>query len=140
MQSLIARKALHKSVRGFASSATRAQAVPLEKPVLVKEFKIYRWVRPLLSYTSSAGKLMRGAKNPDEPSKKPELQSYKIDINQCGPMVRRPPPSLPLHGGTCSRRRPPRRSSTRSSRSKTRSTARSPSAARAARASAARAR
>ena len=45
MQSLIARKALHKSVRGFASSATRAQAVPLEKPVLVKEFKIYRWVR-----------------------------------------------------------------------------------------------
>ena len=51
MQSLIARKALHKSVRGFASSATRAQAVPLEKPVLVKEFKIYRWVRvyPLLN-------------------------------------------------------------------------------------------
>ena len=26
-------------------------------------------------------------KNPDEPSKKPELQSYTIDLNQCGPMV-----------------------------------------------------
>ena len=52
MQSLIARKALHKSVRGFASSATRAQAVPLEKPVLVKEFKIYRWVRFTLWFFS----------------------------------------------------------------------------------------
>ena len=51
MQSLIARKALHKSVRGFASSATRAQAVPLEKPVLVKEFKIYRWVRSKLWFS-----------------------------------------------------------------------------------------
>lgn len=27
------------------------------------------------------------AQNPDEPSKKPTLQSYKIDLNQCGPMV-----------------------------------------------------
>jgi succinate dehydrogenase (ubiquinone) iron-sulfur subunit len=25
--------------------------------------------------------------NPDEPAKKPVLQSYKIDLNQCGPMV-----------------------------------------------------
>ncbi len=27
------------------------------------------------------------SKNPDEPSKKPTLQSYTIDLNQCGPMV-----------------------------------------------------
>lgn len=30
--------------RSFASSAARAQAVPTEKPVVMKEFKIYRWV------------------------------------------------------------------------------------------------
>ena len=46
MQSLVARSgALKQSARGFASSAARAQATPLQKPVLNKEFKIYRWVR-----------------------------------------------------------------------------------------------
>ncbi|KAF9552431.1 succinate dehydrogenase iron-sulfur subunit [Agrocybe pediades] len=54
--------------RAFSSTTRRWQAVPQEKPVLMKEFKIYRW-------------------NPDEPEKKPELQSYKIDLNQTGPMV-----------------------------------------------------
>ncbi|KAJ3575397.1 hypothetical protein NP233_g1123 [Leucocoprinus birnbaumii] len=54
--------------RGFATTVRAAQAAPLQKPVLEKEFKIYRW-------------------NPDEPSKKPTLQSYKIDLNQCGPMI-----------------------------------------------------
>lgn len=56
------------SVRRFTSSAARLQAVPTEKPVLDKEFKIYRW-------------------NPDEPDTKPKLQSYVIDLNQTGPMV-----------------------------------------------------
>ncbi|KAI5991049.1 iron-sulphar subunit protein of succinate dehydrogenase [Pisolithus orientalis] len=60
--------ALRLSSRSFASSAARWQAVPAEKPVLQKEFKIYRW-------------------NPDEPDKKPMLQSYTIDLNQTGPMV-----------------------------------------------------
>lgn len=32
------------AVRTFASSSARRQAVPTEKPVLNKEFKIYRWV------------------------------------------------------------------------------------------------
>jgi len=32
-------------VRAFSSTARVAQAVPTEKPVLMKEFKIYRWVR-----------------------------------------------------------------------------------------------
>jgi hypothetical protein len=48
MQSL-ARQAVAPAMRqsfrrSFASSAARAQAVPTEKPVLMKEFKIYRWV------------------------------------------------------------------------------------------------
>jgi len=38
------------------------------KPPRYKTFKIYRY-------------------NPDEPSKKPHLQEYKVDMNQCGPMV-----------------------------------------------------
>ncbi|KZT25842.1 succinate dehydrogenase iron-sulfur subunit [Neolentinus lepideus HHB14362 ss-1] len=69
MQSL-ARSALRPALkaRSFATSATRAQAAAVEKQPLLKEFKIYRW-------------------NPDEPEKKPTLQSYTIDLNQCGPMV-----------------------------------------------------
>ncbi|KAI0717940.1 succinate dehydrogenase and fumarate r [Fomitopsis betulina] len=74
MQSLVARQAvlrptaLKLSSRTFATSSARAQAVPTEKPVLTKEFKIYRW-------------------NPDEPAAKPKLQTYSIDLNQCGPMI-----------------------------------------------------
>ncbi|KAG2095148.1 iron-sulphar subunit protein of succinate dehydrogenase [Suillus discolor] len=55
-------------MRSFASSAGRCQATPIEKPVLNKEFKIYRW-------------------NPDEPASKPTLQSFTIDLNQTGPMI-----------------------------------------------------
>lgn len=46
MQSLVAARTgvFRRSVRGFASSAARAQAAPVQKPVLNKEFKIYRWV------------------------------------------------------------------------------------------------
>ena len=52
MQSLVAArtsvlKQSRLAARGFASSAARAQATPLQKPVLNKEFKIYRWVRAL---------------------------------------------------------------------------------------------
>ena len=28
--------------------------------------------------------------NPDEPEKKPTLQTYTVDLNQCGPMVSPP--------------------------------------------------
>jgi hypothetical protein len=31
--------------RGFATTTRAAQAAPLQKPVVEKEFKIYRWVR-----------------------------------------------------------------------------------------------
>jgi len=46
-----------------------AQAAPggSSKPVLLKEFQVYRW-------------------NPDEPEK-PKYVSYKIDLNSCGPMM-----------------------------------------------------
>ncbi|KAI9465841.1 iron-sulfur subunit protein of succinate dehydrogenase [Lactarius psammicola] len=59
------RRLVHRS---FASSAITRQAVPTEAKSLNKEFKIYRW-------------------NPDEPQKKPELQSYTINLNECGPMI-----------------------------------------------------
>jgi len=55
-------------LRSFSSSAVARQAVPTETKPLNKEFKIYRW-------------------NPDEPQKKPELQSYTINLNECGPMI-----------------------------------------------------
>ncbi|GLB42976.1 hypothetical protein LshimejAT787_1204250 [Lyophyllum shimeji] len=70
MQSLLSRAPRlaprHLPARAFATTSARLQAEP--KPVLMKEFKIYRW-------------------NPDEPEKKPTLQSYHIDLNQTGPMV-----------------------------------------------------
>ncbi|KAK6640196.1 hypothetical protein RUM44_011882 [Polyplax serrata] len=39
-----------------------------EKKPLYKDFSIYRW-------------------NPDVPSEKPRMQTYKVDLNSCGPMV-----------------------------------------------------
>ncbi|PVF92567.1 succinate dehydrogenase and fumarate r [Serendipita vermifera] len=47
---------------------TQEPVTPTGKPPLMKEFKIYRW-------------------NPDEPEKKPTMQSYQVDLNQCGPMI-----------------------------------------------------
>ncbi|WVR08041.1 succinate dehydrogenase [ubiquinone] iron-sulfur subunit, mitochondrial [Kwoniella sp. DSM 27419] len=55
--------------RAFHATASASLATPAEtKPSQVKEFKIYRW-------------------NPDTPSEKPKLQSYKVDLGQCGPMM-----------------------------------------------------
>ncbi|KAI9335843.1 alpha-helical ferredoxin [Zopfochytrium polystomum] len=48
--------------------ATAAPSSPAAKPALEKTFQIYRW-------------------NPDTPAEKPRLQEYKVDLNQCGPMV-----------------------------------------------------
>lgn len=93
MQSLVARQAvlrptaLKLSSRTFATSSARAQAVPTEKPVLTKEFKIYRWVRGRSWSPERSGALICDLKNPDEPAAKPKLQTYSIDLNQCGPMV-----------------------------------------------------
>eukprot|EP01023_Acetabularia_acetabulum_P053356 TRINITY_DN596_c1_g2_i1.p1 TRINITY_DN596_c1_g2~~TRINITY_DN596_c1_g2_i1.p1 ORF type:complete len:286 (-),score=39.91 TRINITY_DN596_c1_g2_i1:245-1102(-) len=49
------------------TSATLQQLATIGKPTLNKEFLVYRW-------------------NPDE-SQKPSYQSYKVDINNCGPMM-----------------------------------------------------
>ncbi|KAI8853728.1 alpha-helical ferredoxin [Chytridium lagenaria] len=61
---------LRASVRSIHSStpAKLATAAPPAKEPLIKKFKIYRW-------------------NPDTPAEKPTLQTYEVDLNQCGPMV-----------------------------------------------------
>jgi succinate dehydrogenase (ubiquinone) iron-sulfur subunit len=50
---------LKKSVRSLASTT---------KTPLIKTFEIYRW-------------------DPENPAEKPRLQTYKVDLNQCGPMT-----------------------------------------------------
>ncbi|KAM6549681.1 hypothetical protein CsatB_021357 [Cannabis sativa] len=54
--------------RALASEAEAQQVDPKARPTTdLKTFSIYRW-------------------NPDKPAK-PELQEYKIDLKECGPMV-----------------------------------------------------
>ncbi|KAI8930070.1 alpha-helical ferredoxin [Entophlyctis helioformis] len=48
--------------------ARLATEAPAAKAPLVKAFEIYRW-------------------DPENPQEKPRLQTYKVDLNQCGPMV-----------------------------------------------------
>ena len=92
MQSILARstltrsRPLHASVRTFASSSATSQAVPTEKQTLFKEFKIYRWVSYQSLFFNMHTHVLH--QNPDEPEKKPTLQSYTIDLNQTGPMAR----------------------------------------------------
>ncbi|KAI8138404.1 alpha-helical ferredoxin [Fennellomyces sp. T-0311] len=50
------------------SMATPTEAAPTKKEPLMKTFEIYRW-------------------NPDEPTEKPRLEKYQVDLNSCGPMV-----------------------------------------------------
>lgn len=64
----------------MSSTATSAFATPAEEhasptssntgsdSASIKKFSIYRW-------------------NPDEPSNKPTLQTYSLDMKKCGPMV-----------------------------------------------------
>jgi len=64
------------ATRAFATTAAARFAQPNEKAETpaagkkpqMKEFKIYRW-------------------NPDTPAEKPRLQSYHVDLSQCGPMM-----------------------------------------------------
>jgi succinate dehydrogenase (ubiquinone) iron-sulfur subunit len=53
------------SIRGFASVSN---AAPAEPEVRTKTFHIYRW-------------------NPDEPTAKPRMQTYTLDLNKTGPMM-----------------------------------------------------
>jgi len=56
---------------GFPAAAMRAarfQSTAAHPEPMYKTFKIYRW-------------------SPDTPEKKPYLHEYKVDLNDCGPMV-----------------------------------------------------
>ncbi|KAI9034447.1 succinate dehydrogenase iron-sulfur protein mitochondrial precursor [Hyaloraphidium curvatum] len=61
-----------QAVRPFSASAPSAFAkavdAPAAKAPLIKKFQIYRW-------------------DPENPTVKPKLQEYSVDINACGPMV-----------------------------------------------------
>jgi len=64
-----------RTLKSSASAEFAAEAAPsfTSKPItkkepLLKEFDIYRW-------------------DPDQPTEKPHLQKYKVDLNACGPMV-----------------------------------------------------
>ncbi|ODN72881.1 succinate dehydrogenase [ubiquinone] iron-sulfur subunit, mitochondrial [Cryptococcus amylolentus CBS 6039] len=64
-----ASRPLFAATRSFHATSSAQLATPVEaKPSKIKEFKIYRW-------------------NPDVPNEKPKLQSYKVDLSQCGPMM-----------------------------------------------------
>lgn len=58
---------LRRNVIGLVSKRGLATESKALTPRL-KTFKIYRW-------------------NPDMPAEKPRLQEYKVDLNECGPMV-----------------------------------------------------
>ncbi|KAI8371494.1 succinate dehydrogenase iron-sulfur subunit [Radiomyces spectabilis] len=59
-------------VRSLKTTSTAnmasASEQPLKKDPIYKTFEIYRW-------------------NPDKPTEKPYLETYKVDLNNCGPMV-----------------------------------------------------
>ncbi|SGY99295.1 BQ5605_C034g11278 [Microbotryum silenes-dioicae] len=60
-----------RSFQSTSRQATRTLATAAsssDKPAQLKTFQIYRW-------------------NPDQPTQKPYLQSYQIDMAKCGPMV-----------------------------------------------------
>ncbi|KAJ3264359.1 succinate dehydrogenase complex, subunit B [Borealophlyctis nickersoniae] len=59
---------LHTTAPAKFATEAPAAAATATKPPLMKTFQVYRW-------------------NPDEPQVKPRLQQYKVDLNQCGPMV-----------------------------------------------------
>jgi len=59
--------------RGFASVVAETQTTTVKEPApspdaKIKSFHIYRW-------------------NPDEPSAKPRMQTYTLDLNKTGPMM-----------------------------------------------------
>lgn len=71
--------AFRQSIRGFASVVDVAKPAAAPSPSTIKEptndpeakiktFHIYRW-------------------NPDEPTSKPRMQSYTLDLNKTGPMM-----------------------------------------------------
>ncbi|KAK9431430.1 alpha-helical ferredoxin [Lipomyces doorenjongii] len=65
---------MSSSMRAGAISTVRGMATATSEPARaansprMKKFKIYRW-------------------NPDEPTSKPSMQDFEVDLNECGPMM-----------------------------------------------------
>ncbi|KAK9385927.1 alpha-helical ferredoxin [Lipomyces mesembrius] len=65
---------MSSSMRAGAISSVRGMATATSEPARaansprMKKFKIYRW-------------------NPDEPTSKPSMQDFEVDLNECGPMM-----------------------------------------------------
>lgn len=108
---------LARSIQSSAVArlATPTEDAPSGKAPQMKEFKIYRWVRASsFPFGSSHRNVLShvylripadgyffshcpnccccwiptdAVQNPDTPQEKPYLQSYKIDLSKCGPMV-----------------------------------------------------
>ncbi|XP_066157162.1 uncharacterized protein SdhB [Euwallacea fornicatus] len=55
-------------INAAAAAAAKAPEPQKQKTPKIKTFSIYRW-------------------NPDKPQQKPYMQEYKVDLNQCGPMI-----------------------------------------------------
>lgn len=63
------RPIFRSQMRTMASvSSAPAAATPADETAKVKTFQVYRW-------------------NPDQPSEKPRMQSYTLDLNKTGPMM-----------------------------------------------------
>ncbi|RDL40090.1 Succinate dehydrogenase [ubiquinone] iron-sulfur subunit, mitochondrial [Venustampulla echinocandica] len=62
------RPIFRSQLRTMASVSNAPAAAPADETAKMKSFSIYRW-------------------NPDEPSKKPHMQSYSLDLNKTGPMM-----------------------------------------------------
>lgn len=68
MSSLLLKRISPVAISKSFASSIRTLATTSEKPALLKTFKIYRW-------------------SPDTPQEKPVLKEYKVDLNECGPMI-----------------------------------------------------
>lgn len=87
-------KFTHKACFLTRQHATTAAATadtstkPNEKPRHMK-FLIYRWVSVAngFSVCNCVVFTCHILQNPEKPGDKPHLQEYKVDLNQCGPMV-----------------------------------------------------
>merc|ERR1712200_183799 len=57
-----------KSLLNFVQSRSQSAATQAAPAANLKKFEVYRW-------------------DPDKPGDKPRVQTYEIDLNDCGPMV-----------------------------------------------------
>lgn len=68
-------------------AATATQAAPQPR---LKKFEIYRWVSFCIFLFATLANISLTVfliQNPEKPGDKPHMQTYEIDLNDCGPMV-----------------------------------------------------